>query len=335
MASRAWDDLVDRNALIGFIDINLRGAGQVFFQNNPLTGLIILAAIFWAGCSGGSVSVACGAVVGLTVASLTAILLRADPQSLKQGLLSFNGVLVGAALPTFLARQPLMWACLIIGAAVSTVMTLAIANVAKNWGVPGSTAPFVFTTWLLLLAAYSLARIPIAAMGTPGLPVPRFTTEIHLSAGALASILAKSVSQVYLVENVVTGLLFLVAIAINSLRSAAFAVVGSIVGLIVAAAFGASGSAINAGLWFLCGVDNDGGGRSLQSAIVTRNGVCDRRRHLHRTCAGRFQYGVVSRWHPRFDIPLRSNHVDLLASEHALGATLSSLVRCERSVLSE
>ena len=195
-------------------------------------------------------------MLGLTVASLTAILLRADPLSLKQGLLSFNGVLVGAALPTFLARQPLMWACLVIGAAVTTVMTLAIANVAKNWGVPGSTAPFVFTTWLLLLAAYSLARIPIAGMGAPGLPVPRFTTETHLSAGVLASILilAKSVSQVYLAENVVTGILFVVAIAINSLRSAVFAVVGSIVGLMVAAAFGASGSAIHAGLYGFCAV---------------------------------------------------------------------------------
>lgn len=254
MASRAWGDLVDRNPLVGFIDISLRGAGQVFFQNNPLTGFIILAAIFWAGCSSGSVGVACGAVVGLTVASFTAILLRADPQSLKQGLLSFNGALVGAALPTFLAHQPLMWACLVIGAAVSTVMTLAIANVAKNWGVPGSTAPFVFTTWLLLLAAYSLARIPIAAMGAPGLPVPRFDTEIHFSAGALASILAKSVSQVYLVENVVTGILFVVAIAINSLRGAAFAVVGSIVGLMVAATFGAGGHAIHAGLYGFCAV---------------------------------------------------------------------------------
>ena len=74
MENRAWGDLADRNPLVGFIDINLRGARQVFFQKNSLTGFIILAAIFWAGCSCGSVSVACGAVLGLTVVSLTAIL---------------------------------------------------------------------------------------------------------------------------------------------------------------------------------------------------------------------------------------------------------------------
>lgn len=249
MASRAWDELAGRSPLVGFIDINLRGASQVFFQDNALTGFIILAAIFWAGYSGGSVSLAYGAVVGLVGATFTAILLNVDLKSLKQGLFGLNGVLVGAALPTFLAHQPIMWAYVVIGAAVSTVLTLAVANVVRHWGVPGSTAPFVFTTWLLLLSAYSLARIPIGAMGPPNLPAARFTSELPLSAGSLASILAKNISQVYLVENVVTGILFVVAIAFNSLRSAVFAIIGSVVSLMVAVSCGASGYAIHAGLY--------------------------------------------------------------------------------------
>jgi urea transporter len=249
MASRAWDDLTGRNPLVGFIDLSLRGASQVFFQNNALTGFIILAAIFWGGHASGNLGVAYGAVVGLVVASFTAILLNSDRNALKQGLFGFNGVLVGAALPTFLAHRPLMWAYLILGAAVSTVATLAVTNVVKNWGVPGSTAPFVFTTWLLLLAAYSLAKIPVASMAPPTLPGAKFAAELHLSGSTLGSILAKNVSQVYLVENVVTGVLFVVAIAVSSLRSAAFALVGSMVGLLVAALFGASGVAINAGLY--------------------------------------------------------------------------------------
>ena len=211
MAIHAWDDLACRNPLVGFIDVNLRGAAQVFFQNNPLTGFIILAAVFWSGHAGGNMSVGYGALTGLVAASFTAILLNADRASLKQGLFGFNGVLVGAALPTFLAHEPLMWAYLVVGAAVSTIVTLAIANVVKSWGVPGSTAPFVFTTWLLLLAAFSLARIPITAMGPPTLPGASFSSLAHLSGGALAGILVKNVSQVYLVENAVTGVLFLVA----------------------------------------------------------------------------------------------------------------------------
>jgi urea transporter len=249
MASHAWDDLACRNSLVGFIDVSLRGASQVFFQNNALSGLIMLAAIFWGGRASGNLSVAYGAVVGLVVASLTAVLLNSDRNALKQGLFGFNGVLVGAALPTFLAHQPLMWVYLVIGAAVSTVVTLAVANVVRTWGVPGSTAPFVFTTWLLLLAAYSLAKIPVASMVPPTLPGAKVAAELQLSGATLAGILAKNVSQVYLVENVVTGVFFVVAIAVSSLRSAAFALVGSVVSLLVAAVFGASGVAINAGLY--------------------------------------------------------------------------------------
>ena len=95
MASRAWGELSRKNPVVGFVDICLRGAGQVFFQNNPLTGFVMLAAIFWGGFASGNRSVAYGAVIGLVVASGTAILLNVDRGALQQGLFGFNGVLVG------------------------------------------------------------------------------------------------------------------------------------------------------------------------------------------------------------------------------------------------
>jgi urea transporter len=249
MASKVWTDLAKKNALVGYFDLTLRGASQVFFQNNPLTGLIMLAAIFWGAYSAGNLNVAFGAVVGLIVSTFMAIWLSVDRTSLEQGLFGFNGILIGVAVATFLANHPLMWAYLIIGAAVSTVVTLAVANVVKTWGVPGSTAPFVFTTWLLLLGAYSFANVSVAAMGPPALPVATSASSLPISTYSLLSILSKNISQVYLIENVPTGLLFVIAIGINSVRSAAFAVIGSIVGLSTALVFGANAAAIAAGLF--------------------------------------------------------------------------------------
>lgn len=250
MANNAWGDLADRNPVAGFIDVNLRGVSQVFFQNNPLTGLIILGAIFWGVFAARSLDVFYGAIIGLVVGTTMAMLLNADRAAVKQGLFGFNGILLGAAVPTFLADHPTMWAYVVIGAAVSTVVTLAIANVVKTWAVPGSTAPFVLTTWLLLLAAYSFANVPIASLAAPALPVATSTaTDMQFSVDVLLNILAKNISQVYLVENIVTGVLFVVAIAVSSPRSAAFAVLGSVVSLIVAIAFGAKAGAIGAGLY--------------------------------------------------------------------------------------
>ena len=249
MPINSWGSLADRRPVAKFIDIILRGASQVFFQNNPLTGLIMLAAIFWGSHANGNISVGWGALLGVAVSSLTALLLRVDGDSLRQGLYGFNGVLVGAALPTFLIHNRGMWVSIVIGAAVSTIFTLALANVVKTWQVPGSTAPFVFTTWMLLLAAYSFAQTPAGSMGPPSFPSPTGTTELPMSGSVVAAILAKNVSQVYLVENVLTGILFLIAIAISSVRSAIFAAVGSIVSLVTALMLGAKGSSINAGLY--------------------------------------------------------------------------------------
>lgn len=254
MESSGWSRLTERTSIAGFVDINLRGASQVFFQNNALTGLIILAAVFWGAHAAGNLSVALGAVVGLFSATSMAILLRVDRSALHQGLFGFNGILVGAALPTFLSSAPLLWVYLLIGAAVSTVVTLAIANVVKIWGVPGSTAPFVFTTWLLLLGAYSLAALKSGAMRPPSLFSEAGVSGVELSVSSITGILARSISQVYLIENVATGALFLVAIAVSSLRGALFAIIGSVVCLVTAIAFGARGASIQAGLYGFSGV---------------------------------------------------------------------------------
>lgn len=249
MISNAWDDLARKNEIVSYFDMNLRGAGQVFFQNNPWTGLIILAAIFWGAHAAGGLSVAFGAVAGLLVSTSTAILLNVDRASLRQGLFGLNGVLVGVAIPSFLHHHPMMWGYLLLGAAVSTVATLAVANVVKTWGVSGSTAPFVFTTWLLLLGAYSFTHVPIAALGVPALPVAANAAGVTLPLHAVLSSLGKNISQVYLIENVWTGVLFVIAIAISSIRSAAFAVIGSVIGLGAALLFGAGTSAITTGLY--------------------------------------------------------------------------------------
>ena len=43
-----WESLSASSGMVRFLDINLRSIGQVMLQNNPLTGLLFLAAIAWA-----------------------------------------------------------------------------------------------------------------------------------------------------------------------------------------------------------------------------------------------------------------------------------------------
>ena len=248
----SWNRLAQANSLVRFVDECLRGAGQVIFQNNPLTGLFFILGIAWGSVVANTIPVIIGAVVALAIATATAILLDSDNESLRQGLFGFNGILVGAAVPTFLAATPTMWLLLVIGAAVSTVVMLAVSNVMKTWGVPALTFPFVLTTWFLVLAAYAFGHLPISSMGPPALPHAagaEAAPAAALTSGFLLDAWLKGPAQVFLINNAISGILIVIGLLANSIWAGVFALAGSAVALLFALVFGAPPHSIDAGLY--------------------------------------------------------------------------------------
>ena len=130
-----------------------RGIGQVMFQESAWTGLLFLAGIFWGSYECHMPQVAWGAVVGAAASVLGGYIMGEKPSDGAVGLWGFNGVLVGCAFPTFLANTWLMWACLVFCSLFSTWVRRAFNNVMAPWKVNSLTFPFVFTTWIFLLAA--------------------------------------------------------------------------------------------------------------------------------------------------------------------------------------
>ena len=229
---------------------SLRGAGQVFFQPNCATGLLFLAAIAWASHDNGNWNIFLGAVVGLVVATATAYLLDTSRVSINQGLYGFNGILVGVALPTFLAANPAMWACVVIGAAVSSVVVDAMSTVVtKNWGIAGSTGPFVLVTWLLLLGAYAFAHLHVAGMGPPKLATDITVGADALSLGELPAILFLNIGEVFLLGSAISGVLIVTGLAIASVPAAIAAVLGSAVAIGCSVVLGVNTGALREGLF--------------------------------------------------------------------------------------
>jgi urea transporter len=243
-------DMVESFWALKFADTNLRGSAQVMLQNNPLTGLLFFAGIVWGAVSAGMPQVAIGALVGLIVATGTAIYIGVDEPSLRSGLYGYNGMLVGVALPTFLTASSLLWAYLVFGAVVSVIVMLAIANLIKTWGVSALTAPFVLTTWLLLLAPHALAGLRISGLPQPGFPqVPAAASTLTLGGEWAINAVLFGVSQVFLIGNAITGVIFLAALLVNSIWAAVFALAGSLLAVAVALALGADPNAVAAGLF--------------------------------------------------------------------------------------
>jgi urea transporter len=253
-AARTWGRLAEGNPAVGVVDALLRGTGQVMFQNNPLTGLLFLVGIFV-----NSVELGAAGLLGLAASTAAAWALGADRALIRAGLFGFNGILVGIGLAFFLEFDPLLAVYIVLGAAVSTVVMMALTNLLAPWDLPALTAPFVLTTWLLLFAVYQLDFLDPTEFIAPAAVDPNAAVQTELRELAtdrggvtlanLVQALFRGVGEVMFQDSLVTGLIFVVAIAVNSRVSAAFAVLGSLVGMLVALAFGADGVSVWHGLY--------------------------------------------------------------------------------------
>ncbi len=244
----SWESRCAASGVLRFVDINLRGIGQVMFQDNPLSGALFLAAIAWGAHAAGAPEIAIGGVIAVVVATLTAQWLRVEKASLNAGLYGYNGVLVGLALATFIAPGPLLWVYVILGAAVSVVVMLGTARVTKPWG-GALTFPFVLTTWLLLLATYGFAGLAGTALPAADVVAPfESVAATRLGVGDFVQGVLLSISQVFLKGSAVAALLLLAGLAVNSLAAAVFALGGAVLAVIVAHLFGAESDLITGGL---------------------------------------------------------------------------------------
>jgi len=244
-----WEDRCAGSKILRFIDLNLRGIGQVMFQDNPLSGLLFFIGIGWGSYAAGMPQVAIGGLLAVMSATLTAQWLRVDAAEIGAGLYGYNAYLVGLAMGTFLSVTPLWWAYVVLGGAVSVVATRGTANVFKTWGVAALTAPFVLTAWLFLLATYAFA-----AVDGSGLPMATTVVPIDpaaanpLAFGDFVQGVLKSITQVFLKASVFAALLLLAGLAVNSMASAVFGLAGAIVAVVTAHVLGAESDLISGGL---------------------------------------------------------------------------------------
>jgi urea transporter len=244
-----WERGSASSKVLRFVDINLRGIGQVMFQDNPLSGLLFFIAIGWGSSAAGVPQVAIGGLVAVLAATLMAQWLRVDEAGLNAGLYGFNAYLVGLALPTFMSSSATLWVYVVLGGAVSVVVTLAISNVFKTWSVSALTAPFVLTAWLLLLATNAFSGLQGSALPPSGAIVPidpSAADPLHLV--DFAQGVFTSITQVFLKGHGPAALLLLVGLAVNSLPAAVFALVGALVAVITAHLLGAESQLVTAGL---------------------------------------------------------------------------------------
>jgi urea transporter len=229
----------------------LRGVGQVMLQNNAATGLLFLVGIFY-----NSWLMGLGAIIGNVVSTVSALIFKYPKEDIDNGLYGFNGTLVGIALFFFFGLNSVTVFLLILGAILSTTVMRTLSKIA-----PAFTAPFVISTWVVILGVKFFNLIPFLAS-----PSPFYDHFNLLSASSMGF------GQVMFQGNIVTGILFLIAIAINSRKSALYALYGTILGFLFALLLSFPLAMINIGLFgynaVLCGVALGDKKQAILSATI-------------------------------------------------------------------
>jgi urea transporter len=197
-----------------------RGIGQVFFQENAITGML-----FVLGIALSSLPMAIGAIVGSAIGSGLAWVLKFDKSELTAGIYGFNATLVGIATLFFFEAGGVSIAMLVGGCVAATLLTWLMRGYLP---FPTYTSPFIVVTWGLYLLGKSLSVVPVdpsqASLLVPVVPAGFFVeSALH------------GVGQVMFQASLWTGLLFLAGIALNNRLHAVFILAASVIGLLLAA----------------------------------------------------------------------------------------------------
>lgn len=202
------------------------GASQVMLQRSVLTGVLFLLGIL-----AGGWPIFVLALVSLLFATIACG--RKRP-GYVDGLWGFNALLVGCAAAVFQCPHPLL---LIL----AVYLTIPIKQLLDK-GFSSLTLPFILATWLFIVAS---------RFWDGGEPLESYATvdSFMPALPAVASGLLKGLSQVFLVNSWVGGVLILAGLLVANWRAGAWALVGSGMGMACAAICGCPWADIAAGLW--------------------------------------------------------------------------------------
>ena len=242
---QSLNQTLERYPLADFVNYVLRGIGQVIFINNPISGLLILIALFiqapWVGAMG---------LLGVVTSTLMALLLKLDKNTIRNGIFGYNGVLVGAALATFSDPSSGLgmggWAiAILIFSALSTVL-MATFGVwwAKTIKTPPLTLPFIIATLIGLAIAQWVPQLglnlaaPTAVAPAAVVNWPQLLAAIPIGVG-----------QVFLASKFLSGLLIVIAVALCSPLGAVVGLFGCGLGVWAGLLLGITPDTLYFGLW--------------------------------------------------------------------------------------
>ncbi len=260
----------------------LTGFAQVMLQPSPLVGAAFVAGAFW-----NSYIIASFGALGCFAGVLAAIVLNYPEDERRAGLYGFNGALVGLGMSYFYEASLLLGGLVVAGGVASSLVMHRMLCL----NLRPFTFPFVAVSWAIMILLWATGWLGGVANAVPD------QSEI-----VVLDALSRGIGQVLFQESIITGMVFLAAIAIRDWIQGIYALLATALGLSFAYVVGFPIDAINLGLFgyngVLCGILF--AGRTLKDllsavAAIALSIVVVRLAHIVDVPALTFPF-VVSSW---------------------------------------
>lgn len=214
-----------------FIDNVLKGMGQIMLQENRWTGLLFLVGIFLGSWQGGV-----AILLATSAGTFTAMKLGYDTSEINAGLYGFSAALVGVAFSFFFQTTLLIWALIILGGALASILQHFF--ISKK--IPAFTFPFIVIIWVSVYLLQHFTQIPPSEMISAkpeNPPYGEFLTPLN------------GFGEVIFQGGVFSGIIFFIAVFISSPAAALYGLAASLLGAYISYMDGESIEGIHMGLF--------------------------------------------------------------------------------------
>jgi urea transporter len=137
----------------------LNSYAMVFFSKDRIFAWILLLVTFFdpvAGLSG---------LIAVLTANFTAVIMGFSRFNLRSGFYGFNALLVGLGIGLYYQLTPVLVILVIFASLLTLLITVALEGVIGKYALPYLTLPFLFSFWMVTIAARYYSGLDISERG--------------------------------------------------------------------------------------------------------------------------------------------------------------------------
>ncbi|MEZ8580553.1 urea transporter [Vibrio splendidus] len=229
----------------------LNGIGQVYFTPSVMTSLLILLAISIESLALAFLTLL-GASCSYALAFCCYMYTNTNTNTNKaaydigSGMYALNGALIGLFIGNFFGVTPLLALVTVLGA----LLTVPVAHIVFSFKkYRGYTSAFILTSWLIYAIQSTLDLSAFSAPDSALMPLISIEANSWFNLPPVVIPLLKGISQVSFIENALSGLVILIAIALNNIKHAIWVVLAVIISTVFSGLIGASSELVAQGLY--------------------------------------------------------------------------------------